>query len=136
MNKIKFFEIIDGVLNNNDINGANWKDWSDPGDMVDFYAPGETLTTTQKNILQSCIDENKESKMLENHIRNNQLEVFQGFAQNSDVWCFANGLIRQRGGYRPNSGRKSDGIARRPRAIRLSDAEYEQVKKFLETIRK
>ena len=44
-------------------------------------------------------------------------------------------IKKQHGGSRPGSGRKSDGIPRKPRAIRLSDTEYEQIKKFLESIR-
>ena len=47
------------------------------------------------------------------------------------------GSVKQHGGARPGSGRKPiDNIPRRPRAIRLSDDEYELVKKYIETLRK
>ena len=43
----------------------------------------------------------------------------------------------QHGGARPGAGRKPiGGEIRKPRAIRLSDAEYELVKKYIESIRK
>jgi hypothetical protein len=132
MEKVKFFEIVDGVLNNNDINDAGWKDWSDPLDMVGIYATGETLTAKQDAILQSCIDKNTESDLLKKYALNNQLEIFQNFAQNSDVFAFTNGLITQHGGHRANSGRPSlpPGEKRTMRSMKATDEEWEKIKEF------